>query len=199
MQPLLGLLNTLLPIVYLLLWIAYFMVFYKESRFAARWSQPLLITTLLLHTLFVVLRTLVLGRMPMGSPLEFCSLLALAILCIYAVIERRVKVSQTGFLVIAFAFLLQFLSSSFTGTVAPYNELLREVPFAVHAILVLFAYTCLSIAFLYALLYLMQARDLSRRKFGLFYRRMPALDVLERMSVGAVKLGVPALFAALVL
>lgn len=198
MQAALGLLNTLLPIVYLLLWTAYFMIFLKENRFAARWSQPLLFTTLLLHTLYLVLRMIALDRLPMGSPLEFFSLLALAILCIYAVIERRIKVSQTGFLVIAFAFLLQFLSSSFARSGAPDNALLHEIPFAVHAVLVLFAYTCLSIAFLYALLYLLQARNLNRREFGLFYRRMPALDVLERMSVGAVKLGVPALFAGLI-
>jgi len=199
MQAVLGLLNTLLPLVYLGLWIAYFLVFLKENRTAAKWSQVLMFITLMLHTLFVVLRTIALGHIPMGSPLEFLSLLALAILCIYIVIERRVRVNQTGFLVIAFAFLMQFLSSSFMGMGAPENELLHENAFTAHAVFMLFAYTCLCISFLYALLYLLQARHLSRRDFGLFYQRMPALDVLERMSVGAVKLGVPALFVALVI
>jgi len=64
---------------------------------------------------------------------------------------------------------------------------------------VVLAYAALSLSFLYAILYLVQIRQLSRKQFGLFFRRMPPLETLERMSVGAVKLGVPLLFAALAL
>jgi HemX protein len=38
-----------------------------------------------------------------------------------------------------------------------------------------------------------------RKQFGRLYRRLPSLDTLERMSVGAVKMGVPLLFASLCL
>ncbi len=61
------------------------------------------------------------------------------------------------------------------------------------------AYTALSLSFLFAILYLILARQLMRRQFGLLFRRLPALEVLERMSVGAVELGLPLLFLALCL
>ena len=64
-------------------------------------------------------------------------------------------------------------------------------------VLVLLAYTALTVSFLYAVLYLVLARQLGRRQFGLLFRRLPSLDVLERMSVGAVELGVPLLFLSL--
>jgi HemX protein len=65
--------------------------------------------------------------------------------------------------------------------------------------LVLLSYTALSLGFVYAVLYLILARQLMRRRFGLLFRRLPSLDTLERMSVGAVELGVPLLFLSLCL
>ncbi|MBM4131908.1 hypothetical protein FJ250_12930, partial [bacterium] len=57
----------------------------------------------------------------------------------------------------------------------------------------------LSLSFLYAILYLVLARQLMRRRFGLLFRRLPSLETLERMSVVAVEMGVPLLFLALAL
>ena len=54
-----------------------------------------------------------------------------------------------------------------------------------------------SLSFLCAILYLIQARQLMRRQFGLLFRRLPSLDGLERMSIGSVELGLPLLFVAL--
>ena len=68
---------------------------------------------------------------------------------------------------------------------------------AVLAVLILLAYTALSLSFLYAILYLLQVRQLGRRQFGLLFRRLPPLDSLERMSVGAVELSVPLMLVGL--
>ncbi len=198
MQTLLGFLNTLLPIAYLMLLGAYVLVFMRDEPREAVWSRRLLGATLALHLGAVVVRTLALERLPLGAPLEFFSLMALSSLLIYALLERRMQVRQTGFVVVGLAFLLQFLASSFVGTSAPPTSGLLEDPgYALHAVLVLLAYTSLSLGFVYALLYLAQARQLSRRNFGLLFRRLPPLETLERMSVGSVQLGVPLLFAAL--
>lgn len=155
--------------------------------------------TVVLHVSQVVVRALALGRLPADSPLEFVSLLAVALIVIYAVIERWAKVPGTGFVVMALAFLLQFLASAFVGVRVPPRALLLDDPgYGVHILLVLLSYASLSLAFVYALLYLVQARQLSRKTFGLLFRRLPPLETLERMSVGSVQLGVPLLLASLV-
>jgi ABC-type uncharacterized transport system permease subunit len=133
----------------------------------------------------------------MASPLEFCTLLAFSLLLIYKIIERRMRVKQTGFLVLGFVFLLQFFHSAFNTASPMHNELLEDPGYATHAALMLLAYTALTLSFLYAILYLVQLRQLRTRTFGLAFRRLPPLDTLERMSVGSAKLGVPLLFAAL--
>lgn len=199
MQALLGLLTTLLPLAYFALVGAYVMVFTRDDTRATAWSRRLLIATMLLHLAAVAVRTIVLDRVPMGTPLEFFSLLALALIATYAFIESRQGVRQTGFVITGLAFLLQLIASSFVGTAHPPRSALLEEPgYVGHAVLVLLAYSALSIGFLYAVLYLIQARQLSRKTFGLLFRRLPPLDTLERMSVGSVQLGVPLLLASLV-
>ncbi len=94
-------------------------------------------------------------------------------------------------------FLMQLIASAFTTHVHHENALLRDPGFTGHAVLILLAYTAMSLSFLYAVLYLVQARQLSRRSFGLLFHRLPPLETLERMSVGAARLGVPLLFASL--
>jgi ABC-type uncharacterized transport system permease subunit len=151
----------------------------------------------LLHLIYVILLGVHLRRLPLGNIMEFMSLLALVQLLIYLVVERRYRVMNTGFVVVGLSLLFQFLSSAFMSNARQVTRpLLEDGGYVLHALLVLLAYTALSLAFLYSLLYVLQSRALVRRNFGLLYRRLPSLDLLERMSVGAVKLGVPLLLGA---
>lgn len=192
-----GLTTVLLPLLYLALWGSYLWYFNRERSQARVWTRLLLGGTLAVHLVHVGLRTLQLDRLPLASTLEFFSLLALTTLVIYVVLERVLDNRQTGVFVVGLAFVLQFFASAFQASAPVLSPLLGDPGYAVHALLVLLAYTALSLSFLYAVLYLVQARELSRRNFGLMFRRLPPLDTLERMSVGAVRLGVPLLFLAL--
>ena len=147
----------------------------------------------------IAVQSVALGRPPMGAPLEFASLLAVALLATYLVIEQRLKAKGTGFVVTGMAFLMEFIAASFRTCAPEASPLLNDPGFTGHAVIVLLSYTALSLSFLYAILYLVQSRQLRRRQFGLFFRRLPPLDTLERMSVGAVKLGVPLMLASLCL
>ncbi len=198
MNPWLNAGNVLLPLCYLLLLGAYLWVLVADRREARRAAHGMLAATVLLHLALLAGRALGDHRLPLGSPLEFASLLALSLVTVQGVLERRQGTASTGFLTAGLAFVLQLLAGLF-GTVAPRDHVLLHDPgFAGHVVLVLLAYTALSIGFLHAVLYLVQSRQLRRRSFGLLFRRLPSLERLERLSVGAVQLGVPLLAAALV-
>lgn len=198
MQALLELFDTLLPLLYLLLICAYVRVFRRDDADVILWSRRLTWITLVVHPAALALRTVVYHRLPLGAPLEFFSVLAFSLLLVYAVIQHRTGVRRTGFVVVSMAFLLQFLSSAFARSDVAPNPLLKDPGYAVHAVLVLMAYAALSIGFLYAILYLILARQLARRQFGLLFRRLPPLETLERMSVGAVRLGAVLLLGSLI-
>lgn len=191
--------KVLMPLVYLVVWGTYIWLFYTDHPTARRLCTRFAVVAVILHLICAVSRGIVLGRLPMGAPAEFFCAMAMAMLATYLVIEFRIKAKNTGFLVTGMAFFF-VLSGSVFGTAVPeVSPFLEDPGFAGHAVLVLFAYTALSLSFLYAMLYLILNRQLMRHQFGLLFRRSPSLETLERMSVGAVKLGVPLLFAALCL
>ena len=199
MNVALSLANVALPVLYLVMFGLYVWLFRSDHPTPRRIASRFTALVVLFHLGVEVVRALAYGRLPMGSPPEFISTLALAILITYLFIEGRWRVKNTGFLPTSIAFVLQFTASVFTTSVPETRPFLADPGYASHAILVLLAYTALTLSFVYALLYLVLARQLGRHQFGLLFRHLPSLDVLERMSVGAVELGVPLLFASLVL
>jgi len=68
--------------------------------------------------------------------------------------------------------------------------------FALHVTIAIFGYAALSLSFVLAQLYLIQTRQLHRRKLGLLFSRLPALDVLWRLHRTATVHGVVALTIA---
>jgi ABC-type uncharacterized transport system permease subunit len=190
---------VLVPVIYLAVWACYMWLFLKDHPLARRLASRLAFAAVLVDLGATVHQGFELGRLPMGNPLEFFGMLGLALLATYLVIERRLRAKNTGFLITGMAFLLKLLSYGLVVPVREASPYLSEPGFAGHAVLVLLAYTALSLSFLFAVLYLILARQLMRRQFGLLFRRLPSLEVLERMSVGAVELGLPLLFLALCL
>jgi HemX protein len=199
MLVLMSLFKVLLPLVYLVVWGLYLWLFYTDHPIARRYCTRVAVVAVLLHLTAMVVRAIALQRLPMGNNLEFFSTLALAMLATYLVIEMRLKAKNTGYLVTGVAFLFEFIADAFITNPGPANPLLRDPGFAGHAVLVLLSYTALSLSFIFALMYLLLSRQLMRRQFGLMFRRLPSLETLERMSVGAVKLAVPLMLGALTL
>jgi HemX protein len=195
----LSLFKVLLPLMYLVVWGCYMWLFLADHPTARRWCSRLAATTVLFHVGAITVQGAALQRLPMGAPLEFASLLAAALLATYLVVEKRLNAKGTGFLVTGMAFLMEFIAASFSTSAPAASPLLKDPGFAGHAVLVLLSYTALSLSFLFAILYLVQSRQLVRRTFGLLFRRLPSLETLEHMSVGSVKLGVPLMFASLCL
>ncbi len=68
--------------------------------------------------------------------------------------------------------------------------------FALHVTIAIFGYAALTLTFVLAQLYLIQTRQLHRRKLGLLFSRLPALDVIWRLHRTAALHGVLALTAA---
>lgn len=199
MLVLISLFKVLLPLLYLVVWGLYMWLFYTDHPAARRLCSRVAAVTVLIHLGALVVRGLDLGRLPMDNNLEFFSALALATMATYLVIEFRLQAKNTGFLVTGVAFVFEFTADAFIISNAPVNPLLKDPGFAGHAVLVLFSYTALSLSFIFALLYLLLSRQLMNRHFGLMFRRLPSLETLERMSVGAVKLSVPLMLGALIL
>ena len=71
--------------------------------------------------------------------------------------------------------------------------------FALHVTLAILAYAAFTFSFVLSLLYLIQNRQIRRRRTGLLFARLPALDVIGRMNRTSVSVGLAALVLSLIL
>jgi HemX protein len=193
------LLNTLLPLLYALTVAAYAADFFREDAFARRAAHRLMELTLLFHVAHLALRTALYDHVPLASLAEVATTVAFAVAFVYIVVERRSGSTRTGLFVVSFSLVAQTLSSAFleTGHVS-FPPILKSPLFAIHTVAAVIGYAAFALSAVYGVLYLLLHHELKRSRFGLVYRRLPPLEVLARMSLGAVLVGVAALTVTIV-
>lgn len=119
------------------------------------------------------------GRIPFGSMGETLSVSALFLACSYAVVEWRVRTVSLGAFFVSSVFVATTLSVAFPTTVL-WPAKFHSPLFAIHAGTGSAALALLFASSLLAGAYLLQYRQLERRRFGALSRRLPGLPTLER-------------------
>jgi ABC-type uncharacterized transport system permease subunit len=191
------LLNTLLPIVYALTVLAYLSYFVREDPLAARVGRSLLFGALALHASYLALRTAAYAHVPLASVFELLTSVAFGLALVYLYVEARTRVATTGAFVIAFVFAFQTVSTAFVSPPETFPAVLRSPLFALHTAAAVLAHTAFAVSAVYGVLFLLLHHELKASRFGIVYRRLPPLDVLARMSLGAWTLGLVFLSATI--
>ena len=191
------LVNTLLPLMYALTVSAYAADFFREDAFARRAARRLMVATLALHAAHLALRTALYDHVPLAALPEVATTVAWAVSLVYVVVERRTGSTRTGLFVVSFSLVAQTLSSAFLETNVRFPEILRSPLFALHTVAAVVGYAAFALSAVYGVLYLLLHHELKRSRFGIVYDRLPPLEVLARMSLGAVLVGLGALTATI--
>jgi ABC-type uncharacterized transport system permease subunit len=138
--------------------------------------------TVSLHFVSILLRSIQTGACPLAGPAEFLSLVAFSIAVIYFVLELRIHERSTGVFALAPAFLLQLVAAvAILGSaVRPDSKmgLLRSW----HAFAAIVGSSAVALTSVYGLLYLFLYTAIKRGRFGLFYKKMPSLEVLSNLN-----------------
>ena len=174
--------EILLPISYFwTIWV-YAKAFFSNNQLAEKLKTPLLLVTLLLHAAYIIIRTSVFGHPPITSIFEILTLIAFMVLVVYAYIELRTKNSSTGYFILILPFFFQLVSSGFIHENSEIAPALRSALLGFHVSSALLGYTAITISAVYGFLYLMLYHDIKSNRFGVIYKRLPNLEMLERMS-----------------
>lgn len=194
MIGLLHIFELLLPIAYAAVFALYLRQFLRDEERASRAASHTLYVVLAAHALFFVLRGWELGFAPFATKADFLSLVALSIGAVYAVIETSQRRGQTGVFFIAPALIGQTVGSLLMGYDKKHPVLLENPIFGVHVVFLVLGLTALAVGAVYALMYVLMTRQLKARDLGVFFKRLPPLMQLERMSklgtvAGAALLG----------
>jgi HemX protein len=182
--------SYLLPLFYLGIVIFYYRIFTGKIKTRLSKTTPFLVALLIFHIVELAIRTYALNTMPLSSIHDAASFLAFSILLVYMIIELSLNNRASGLFILSFAFILEVISTFYLTWEKETNELLTNPYFAVHASMSVMGYTALSLSAIYALMYIIQNRNLKKKKMGLLYTQLPALAYLEKMSIRSVVIGI---------
>jgi len=187
MAGVLELASGVLPLLYLALLIDYGATFFLRTRTHMR--RPWLVGVIAVHAALLVARGIHEGHPPVTATSEILSLLAIAMAAVYAYVEFVHKDRRTGVFVLLLAFLFQYTSTILLAGRAAPAETVPAAWSRLHVLPALVAYTALAFAGIYGLLYLLAQRSLRLHRFGVFFDRLPPLDLLGTMTWHALVTG----------
>jgi ABC-type transport system involved in cytochrome c biogenesis permease subunit len=198
-QTALQLLNVLLPLGYLLAALAYLVVFMEALEWAKSWATRLTASVAGVHFIYLVLATLAFQHVPVANMWEGFTFIAFAMAVVYLALEFRSGDKATGIFLMVPVLFFQVLSSAFVTHTREVDEILRSPLFAVHVTAALLGYVALSVAAVYGAMYVLLYRELKKHRVGLIFRRLPSLETLSRLNMGAVVFGWIGLTLAMIL
>jgi len=201
-QTFLDIATILLPLAYLLVAIDYGFLFFASQPFAERTATPALRGTVLLHLAYLAGEVVQWRQLPAATVPQALSVVAFAVAVVYVFVEWHGRARTTGFWLVSLVFFFQLLSailaSLLTHSSPPDRAIFHDPFFSLHVSLALLGYAAFVVSAAYAFLFLQLYRDLKAGRFSTFYGKLPPLEVLERMMIGAIWVGFVTLTGAVV-
>lgn len=183
-------LNYILPVCYLYVIYIYYRIFKNQQRELEGRTVYLLLLLLILHCLSIVFRIMALKMMPLGTIFDAFSFLSFSIVVVYFFIELTIRNKSTGLFILSFAFFFETVAIFHYKWGVQHNEILSHPIFAIHAGMTIMGYTSLSLSAIYALLYIIQDKNMKRKKFSNLAMQLPPVTYLENMSIRSVFIGI---------
>ena len=198
MDLILNIAVVFLPLLYVLVSVGYGFVFFGGLEPVRQWVPRFLWLVLFLHLGYLVLLTLRWHQFPAATASQGLSSMAFAVALVYAFVEWRGGEPTTGFWMVSLASLFEVCSSLLRQPIPPDREIFHSPVFSAHAGFGLLGYAALAVAAGYGFLFLRLYSEIKRRRFSLFFGKLPPLEVLERMMSSAVVAGFLSLTGAVV-
>ena len=182
MLVIIQILNIIMPVLYGLLLTFYLIDFYWEKSIKAGYNRTFLFATIALHFVYMIMRAFEFSHFLITTKYELFTSIAFTIATAYIIIEILTKVKITGFIILVFPFLFQLISSLFIRDIYQVKEVLRNPLLGLHVISALLGVSAFIISAVYGFLFVILYNRIKRRKYGVFFDKLPSLEVMEKMS-----------------
>ncbi len=170
----------------------------RQEKWIFRCSYWILVTGFLFHTIFLGYRYYLLGVAPILDLKSALSFFAWSIICVYLIIQSRFKLMVLGSFVAPFAAFLMIISSAMPWTKEPVKPVFKSLWLTIHVGTVFIGDALLAIAFLAAIMYLIQEYQIKQKRLGAIYSRLPSLATLDRINYYSIIYGFPFLTVGMI-
>lgn len=189
MKTIIDSLTVILPFLYAFVVLGYARNFFNDSIGNSKFQIVALLPLLVVHALYLILRTAAFDHVPITTIYEIMTLIAFAIAVVYLIIEYVIHVKGTGFFILLLSFVFQSISSLFIEDLLEVKPVLRNRMLGIHVSSALIGYVGLAIAAMYGFLYIMLYRNIKVKRLNSFYTKLPNLEILEQMTVISIVIG----------
>jgi ABC-type uncharacterized transport system permease subunit len=167
----------------------YWRGFFHDRHKDHQWAQVFFVTALIGHLAFIIYFIVHLGRVPVATVSETLGTFVWLTACIYWILEKRLKNhSMSAFILTILAVILAVGNATFSEK-DRIAEILQDIKFELHVLTLLVAYGAFAISFIASLLHTFLNREIQKRRFRVFYSRLPSLPFFERISNAAIDIG----------
>ncbi|MPY88327.1 MAG: hypothetical protein GEU99_10410 [Luteitalea sp.] len=167
---------------------AYIWRFVRRDQPGRHVPTLLLVAAVLVHTFVIGMQSVQVGAAPFAGRSGAVSTFVWMLALVYLYTEISTEELAIGVFIAPLLTALQIIPA-FTAAAEEHPALLDNPLFAVHVASVLLAYASFALAFVVALTYVLLFRELKRRTPGVFFSRLPSLQVLDAMNMRAVTVG----------
>lgn len=186
--------KIVLPILYITTCWLYGRAFFKDDVKARKLKTKFLIFTLVLHFIYLLVRTAELRHPPVTSVFELLCVLGFSLALAYIVIEALTKIKNTGFFAILISSILVIIAGLFSRDIYGFeHDVLKNEFLALHVTSALVGYSAFALSAIYGLLYIMLYNKLRSKTFDIVYKNLPNLETIETMLHKSATIGFIAL------
>ncbi|NTU59850.1 MAG: c-type cytochrome biogenesis protein CcsB [Deltaproteobacteria bacterium] len=185
-------------VVYLVATVVQLVFLASQKKPLETWGRRATWTAFGLHTLGLVLRFFEAGYTPVTSLHEAMSFFAWCIVGLFLLVELRYRLPSFGAFVSPIALVFVLAAAGSGGPVEPLNPALQSVWLPIHVILIFIGDGAFALAAAAAVMYLIQERQLKRKKLSGWFHRLPNLDVLDEVNYRCMTIGFPLLTVGII-
>jgi ABC-type transport system involved in cytochrome c biogenesis permease subunit len=174
--------------LYLVAAVAYAVHFARRMAVTGRVATTALIAAVIAHTFVIGMQTMAAGHLPFASATSAISTFVWLLALSYLYTELATDERAMGVFILPLLVVLQAIP-----TLRPFVEdrapVLESPWFGVHVASLLFAYASFALACVIGVTYVLLFKEIKAKHLGVFYARLPSLQVLDEMNSRAVMIG----------
>src|SRR5919202_1010537 len=181
--------TNIIPLVlYSAAFVAYAWHFAQRNASVGRSATTLLVAAALAHTFAIGMQTVEIGHVPVASANSAISTFVWLLALAYLYVEMTTEERAMGVFILPLLIALNTITLLRPGVEAR-SPVLQGVLFGLHVASLLFAYASFALACVIGITYVLLFKEIKAKHLGIFYARLPSLQVLDRMNHGAIMIG----------
>jgi cytochrome c-type biogenesis protein CcsB len=165
----------------------------KQEKWVFRSSYWILVGGFICHTLFLGYRYYSLGTAPVLNLKAALTFFSWSILFAYLVLQLKFRLMVLGSFVAPFAAFLMIISSTLSWVEGPVKPVFKSIWLTVHVGTAFIGNGLFAIAFLAAIMYLIQEYQIKHKRLGSFFNSLPSLATLDAINYYSLICGFPCL------